>query len=331
MSRTLASYNPFRCQGTEMLPHFLLVCKLSILVVFIKEYYLELEAPFIPFIGLLDLFHGSEAYTFTLRAGLFVGGGLVLFNKWPKFGATLAGSVLLIHLLGTRLDFKNHVMLTACVLLICGLAPNKYAILLYRLQLGLIYFGATLNKILDPDWRNGLFFQNWMEARLKFPILADIAHATHPTLVYAAAGWITIIVEATMLVLILSPQYNRAAIWLGAIFHFSTTVFAGGSIFGFFVPCLLIAFLGLNEQNKTTAPSQDKVSSFTQRQQRLKESISTPWILFTLFWLIHFFSPHLYIVQTLIFSACFAVLFPYADTWNWFRSKILSHHGSPVR
>lgn len=331
MNRTLASYNPFRCQGTEMLPHFLLVCKLSILVVLIKGYYTELEAPFIPFVGFLDLFHGSQTYTYALRTGLFIGGGLVLFNKWPKLGATLAGSVLLIHLLGTRLDFKNHVMLTACVLLICGLAPSKYGMLLYRLQFGLIYFGATLNKILDPDWHNGVFFQNWMEARLKFPILADIAHATQPTLVYTAAGWITIIIEAIMLVLVLTPKYNRAAIWIGIAFHFSTTVFAAGNIFGFFVPGLLIAFLGFNEQNETTKTHREKSSGFKEIQIKLKQSTSTPWILFALFWLIHFTSPYLYVVQTLAFSACFAALFPYADTWKWLRSIFTFQHGTTVR
>lgn len=331
MNRRLAAYNPLSCQGTEMLPQLQLVCKLSFLVVLIKGYYLELEAPFIPFIHLLDLFHGSEMYTWTLRSVFFLGGGLLLFNKWPKFGATLMGSVLLIHLLGTRLDFKNHVFLTACIFLICGLAPNKHALFIYRLQFALIYFGATLNKLLEPDWRTGHFFRNWMEERLNYPFLADIAHATHPTLVYAASSWSTIVIEAAMVFLILIPKYNRAAIWIAAGFHFSTTVFTGGTIFGFFVPGLLIAFLGFDQRNTFENKDVSNGSHFEKVQKRLKQNIFTYWILFSIFWIVHLYSPHRFFVQTLLFTACYVALFPYTDTQNWLRNKTRFKYGTPLR
>ncbi|MBC2605932.1 HTTM domain-containing protein [Pelagicoccus albus] len=330
MNAYLKSLNPFECRDTEMLPQLLLVCKLCFCVIVLKGYYLELEAPFLPFIAWLDVFHGSAAYTWLMRAGALGGGTMILFNIKPKVGATLLGSILLLHLLGTRLDFKNHVMLTACVFLICGLAPNSHVMRLYRWQFALLYFGAAFNKLLETDWRNGRFFQNWMENRLNSPFLSDIAHATNPTLVYAGASWATIILEFVFVYLILDKRWNRTAIWLAAGFHFSTTVFTGGSIFGFFVPGLLIAFLGFDETSLVrTTPSAAK-PLFTQKQEAIKSSVSTYWLLFTLFWLIHLYAPYYFYTQTAVFTFCYLALFPYSDTVNWVRRNTRSNNDTPV-
>ena len=323
MKDWLSNRNPLSLPSGELSPHLLLVCKLAFLVLLADQYYWELEAPFLPFVAALDAFHGSMLYTALLRIGLFLGGGMLLFNLQPKAGATIVGAILFAHLLGTRLDFKNHVVLTACIFLVSGLAPRTKADFFYRIQFAIIYFGAALNKLLDADWRDGRFFQNWLENRLGSPFLADFAQATYPEFVYASLSWITIILEILLIVLILGPKLNRGAIWVGAAFHFSTTVFTGGLTFGFFVPMLIVAFLGFDRSrgNGLPLPQESKLLPLEALQAQLKRNSALPFALLGLFWIVEHSGSIRYPIQTLGFALIYAGLFPYRDFFQWIRKN----------
>lgn len=319
MKEWLSKRNPAALPSEAMPPQLLLVCKLAFLVALADSYFLELDAPFLPFLQVLDAFHESTVYASTLRILFFAGGGMLLFNIAPKAGAALVGAVLLTHLLGTRLDFKNHVFITACIFLLCGLSTRERTLTLYRIQFALVYFGAALNKLLDPDWRDGRFFQNWLENRLGSPFLADIAKSTYPDIVYASLGWITIILEAVLIVLILKPELNRGAIWIAAAFHFSTTVFTGGLTFGFFVPMLIVAFVGFDRSRERLGPvlATGSDRSWLDLQERLKRSALLPFALLGLFWLVERSGSIRYPLQTLGFAFVYWALFPYQDFLNW--------------
>ena len=61
--------------------------------------------------------------------------------------------------------YGNNKTFCGLMFLLAGLykpgTPN-----FFRWQLAITYFGAGLNKLLDPDWHSGIFFENWAVNRL---------------------------------------------------------------------------------------------------------------------------------------------------------------------
>ena len=236
--------NPLKIRGLEMQPMLLLVSKLIFLVLVIERYDQKLGSPFIPFVGPLDLFHDSVSYALAIKATFFLGGTLLLLNLKPRMGSVLLGLVLLLHILATRLDFKNHVLLSSMLLMLNGLHIGKGRPTFVYAQFVLIYIGACFNKVLDPDWWTGRFFQNWMENRLNVPAPVElIVSVFPPSLTYAAFGWIAMAMEALIAYFLIVPSKRRAGVWIAACFHFCTFVLSAGNLFGFFIPNLIIGFL----------------------------------------------------------------------------------------
>ena len=64
-----------------------------------------------------------------------------------------------------------------------------------RWQLGITYFGAGLNKLLDVDWHTGVFFENWAVNRLHHSWYITLDSLLPPMLLARLVCWTTIITE----------------------------------------------------------------------------------------------------------------------------------------
>jgi hypothetical protein len=101
-------------------------------------------------------------------------------------------------------------------------------------QLGITYFGAGLNKLLDVDWHSGVFFENWAVHRLHQPWYMAL-DAVLPRMVLARLMcWTTIITELGVVPAIFIPRLQYWAICANILFQSGLLLFTGTTFTLFF-------------------------------------------------------------------------------------------------
>ena len=72
---------------------------------------------------------------------------------------------MLLAVVSSKAYYGNNKTFCGLMFFLTGLyAPGTPPFV--RWQLGITYFGAGLNKLLDGDWHTGVFFENWAVNRL---------------------------------------------------------------------------------------------------------------------------------------------------------------------
>ncbi|MEX2263602.1 MAG: DCC1-like thiol-disulfide oxidoreductase family protein [Bryobacteraceae bacterium] len=228
------SWNPFRCGGTALPIPLLLMVKLVALTLLLTNHVRLLPDPFLPFIPGLDLLLPPLVFQRILQT-VFVASALaLLFNRWVRASSLVLGLTILLAVVSSKAYYGNNKTFCGCLLFLTGLYEPKRGTLLLRWQLIVVYFGAGLNKILDADWRSGLFFENWAANRLRHGLYMQAAALLPPLALAKIMCWSTIIVELT-----LSPAFaiRRAwplAIWINILFHSALLLFTGSTFTMFF-------------------------------------------------------------------------------------------------
>lgn len=240
-----SSWNPLRNNVSGLPPHLVVVGKafaifLIIKTLFFTGSFFRLREPYLPFLSVFDAI-GHPAIVLTIfKIGFYGSAIAILFNRNVRAFCLIAGSCILLSLLGARGSFSNNFLFTSLILLLVGLqkqGENKSSWIRY--QLAILYFGAALNKGMDPDWQTGRFMEFWMND-LPISMFQKLAAFFPPMVFSKAMSWFTIITEASLGVLALS---NRTSlfIFLGIAFHFGITFFTGRT-FGWFFPMLVVSY-----------------------------------------------------------------------------------------
>lgn len=237
---------PLRFEGTSMLPNVLLMCKLLVLLLLAHHLFEKIDDPFLPFIPFLDAFNEIPGlFKTVLRIGLVTAAFMLFFNIYVRTSSLIIGSIVLLQMLSSKPLFNNHTFVCGCALFLAGLTNNKQPPHLLIWQLSLIYFGASINKILDADWLSGAFMHNWLAVARENSLYLSISNQL-PDLMFAKMlSYIAFGTEFIIGVLLLFKKWRLFAIWFIIIFHtmlFSWTAFR----FGHFLESLmiiLIAFL----------------------------------------------------------------------------------------
>ncbi|MGE0268103.1 MAG: hypothetical protein AB7S78_06590 [Candidatus Omnitrophota bacterium] len=113
---------------------------------------------------------------------------------------------------------------------------------LIRLQVSLVYFGSGLNKLLDPDWLSGQYFEYWMHEIIINKKYIMAASYLPPMLLSKLMGWLTIIGEFVISVFLTSKRYYSLAIWMGICFH-TTALVMTWMDYGIFTIAILMSYL----------------------------------------------------------------------------------------
>lgn len=229
------SWNPLRCGGTALPTPLLLLAKIVALAYLLSDIRM-LPEPFLAFIPALDVFIGSTAWVWTLRSVFFAAGLALLFNRWPRASALAMGLAVMTAVVSSKAYYGNNKLFAGSLLLLVGLYHPRTGPWLLRLQLALTYFGAGLNKILDPDWQNGLFFHHWAGTRLEQPLyLWAQQFFPQPYGLGLLVCWTTILTELGLAAVFLAaPRLWPAAIWVSLLFHASLLEFTGTTFNMFF-------------------------------------------------------------------------------------------------
>ncbi len=145
-----------------MPPGWLLAAKLLAFAMFRGPAFLGAGPPFLPFVPVLDS-PWFALWLAPVTAVVFYGSFLCLiFNRMVQPACLVIAGCVLVHVAGHRLEYANNLMFAGVFLLLIGLHDSRTGLWPLRIQLALVYGGASLNKALDPDWWNGRFFDTLM-------------------------------------------------------------------------------------------------------------------------------------------------------------------------
>ena len=237
-----ASLNPFRITGTELPANVLLMAKLLVICFLVNLHWRELPDRFLPFLPILEHAGSPMLFKRVLQAAFLIGAAGVLFNYRVRAGCLLLATVIFAGVLSSRPFFENNRVYAGCLWLLAGLQPSGKEPWPLRLQVSLLYFGAGLDKLLEPDWRTGQFFENMLTT---FGHAHSYAHFSSwfPHLwLSSALGWIVITVELTLSTgFLIRPLWAPVAC-IGIAFH-TALLLGAGKTFGMFYFAALAAFL----------------------------------------------------------------------------------------
>lgn len=257
-----SSYLPWKITGQELPANILLMAKLMLALLLFHGFFGKIKDPFLPFLPILESFNQINGlFEILMRASFVIGASMLVFNIRPKKAIMALGLIILLVLLSSKTLFRNHIFIVACVYLIVGFTQKKYIQLALIIQVAILYFGASFNKMMELDWWSGQFIHNWLAEARGNIIYIKVSSLMPEMWLAKLMSWSSILVEFLIAVLILSKKWRSTAIWMLIIFHFGMfTILAFR--FGHFVQdlfILLIAFIDWPEQgiNKSIANSKN--------------------------------------------------------------------------
>jgi hypothetical protein len=257
-------WNPLRITGTPMPPNVLLLCKVLAVAVLATGHVRILPAPFLPFIDGLDRLTEPRTFQIVLQS-VAIGSALaLLFNRAVRASALVLGSCLLVGVVASRAYYGNNKTFCGLALVFAGLSDFDRPPYLLRWQLSLVYFGAALNKLLDPDWQSGVFFQYWGGEKLKNPVFLAFAGWLPPLLAGKIMCWGTIIAEFGAAFGLLVPRLVPYALWANVLFQVGLLEFTGTTFTLFFygMQAATLAFVAWPEELRIDFDDQRRFGRF---------------------------------------------------------------------
>lgn len=239
-----ASWNPLRLSGTRLPAPLLLAAKLIVITMLATGHVSTLPDPFLPFLPVFDRIGNPDLFRRLLQILFLAGSIALLLNRRVRLASFVVGVTILVGIASSRIYWANNTFFCGAVLALIGLHTSPRSVWLLRIQVAMIYFGAGLNKILDPDWLSGQFFEHWAVENLQHDLYIRVAALLPPMALAKFLCWATIATELSLSVGFAARPLWPFAIWLGLLFHVSMTVFTGITfvLFLYVAPAAYFAF-----------------------------------------------------------------------------------------
>ena len=244
--------NPLKLSELSLPPQIVLLCRLLALTLLLTNHQSQIQTPFLPFLAIFDSLPPA-IFQYTLKAALVIGALGILFTRKTRAFATLTGITILLAVLSSRAYYGNNKTFAGLLLILSALSSQTGPPRLIQWQLALVYFGAGLNKILDPDWQSGQFFHHWATDRLGNPVYIWLSAQLPPLVAGKLFCWTTIAAELAIAVLTLIPRFHPAVIWSSGLFQSSLLLFTGDpfNLFFYSMQASLFAFARWPEKQLT--------------------------------------------------------------------------------
>jgi hypothetical protein len=242
--RSLARFDPLRITGTALPPAVLLACKLLALSLILRGYVPKLPEPFLPIVRVFEHVPRPDLFRQALVATFLVAATALVLNVCVRTSAFFAGLVFVLEPLVSRVAFYYGNFFCGAILLLSALIHSPLGVRIVQGQFLVMYFGSGLNKLLDPDWRNGHYFQYWMGGR---SARYDLPASWLPEGAFALfMSWSTIAIELSLPFLLARRRTFAWGVWLAILFHVGSMLVAKGD-FGIFVSAILFSFVVFGE------------------------------------------------------------------------------------
>jgi len=243
--RRLASLNPLRISGTSMRPNVLLAAKLLALCVLVTGRIRGLPYHFLPLVAFLGRVGSPREFHRGLEL-VFLVAALALFcNQFVRTACLLLGLVFVVAVLSSAEYWHNNVLYTGLFFVLAALDGARSRISLFRYQLAVLYFGAAWNKLALSDWRDGAFVKDWLPHY--FHGYPHVASLFPDTTLSTGLGWVAMVTEAALVVLLLVPRFVPLAIFVGVGYHTGLVTMTKGWTFGMFWYALTATYVALLE------------------------------------------------------------------------------------
>ncbi len=235
---------PWRSLGTPMRPNTLLMCKLLLLLLVLHGFQWTIRDPYLPFLQGLDVFRSLPGlFEVVLKAAFFGAGLSLLCNVRVRTSAIVLGATVILALVASKPMFRNHIFFVGCLFLLAGLHRRDEEAWLIKIQFSVMYFGAFLNKIWDPDWRTGQFMHHWLHGHLRNPFYETFSPLLPDFWFGMMLSWTVIVSECLLTVLFFVPRWRTRGVCLTLAMHLGFLLVVGRRPFGHFTEDVLIALL----------------------------------------------------------------------------------------
>ncbi len=226
------SWNPLKCSGTDLPKNLTIMVKTLAIAALVVNHVRILPDPWLPFVPYLDLFP-PVLFQKTLQIVFLVSALAIVFNRRLRLFSLLIGATMLLAVVSSKAYYGNNKTFCGLMFLLAGLykpgTPN-----FFRWQLAITYFGAGLNKLLDPDWHSGVFFENWSVNRLHQSWYIAINSWLPPFLLARFMCWATIVTELGIVPCLFVGQLNALAVFSNVLFQATLCLFTGTTFTLFF-------------------------------------------------------------------------------------------------
>jgi hypothetical protein len=238
--RILADLNPLRLEGKSIPPNLVLIGRFIGLTLLLLR-----DTPFprhLPYLELLDALGSEGQFHAALRLAAGLGYALLFFGPFIRSGCFLLGSAMLVGLLACRPCQSVAHTYVACLFLVISMSGHATGPWLARMQVVMLYAGATIHKVLDPDWWNGRYFETLMIARHQHSLYSYAAAQLPPLSLSTSMGVVTILTEAAIVACLLRRRWYVPGVLLGVFFH-SVMVLLMGQTFGPFYAAIMVSYV----------------------------------------------------------------------------------------
>lgn len=253
MRAALWRHHPLNIHGTELPPNLLLMAKVFVVLLLTKGYVFKIKAPFLPLLPLFDHVPWPYALSLGLQCVFVVASVALLLNIRVRMSAFLVGLVFLLVPLMARGSYTNGTFFCASILMLTGFHHNSMSMWLLKMQIVIMYFGSSVNKLLLQDWRTGQYMDYWLRHVDPSPLYQSLAGMMSPVLLAKLMCWGTIGIELFVAAAFLNRRGYRIGAAAGFVFHVISLAFAGHD-FGAFGPAMLAAYLVFFKWPNADAP-----------------------------------------------------------------------------
>ena len=257
------SWNPLKCRGTDLPLNLTVMVKVLAIVVLLVNHVRILPDPWLPFIPGIDQIP-PLLFQRTLQTGFVLSAIAIVFNRRVRLASLILGATMLLAVVSSKAYYGNNKTFCGLMFFLAGLykpgGPN-----FIKWQLAITYFGAGLNKALDPDWHSGVFFQNWAVNRLRQPWYIALDSKLPPMLLAKFMCWSTIVTELATVPCLLLPSLQYWAVLANIFFQSSLLLFTGTTFTLFFYSMTAASFAFFNWPTEPVPVFYDAGSALTQR------------------------------------------------------------------
>lgn len=226
------SWNPLRCAGTGLPTNIAILVKCLAIAVLLTNHVRLLPDPWLPFVPAIGAIPG-ELFQRTIQVVFFLSALAILFNRRIQWASLILGTTMLLAVVASKVYYGNNKAFCGLMFFLAGLyKPGGPPFL--RWQLALTYLGAGLNKLLDPDWQTGVFFEYWSVHRLHEQAYMLIDRLLPKLWLGRFMCWFTIVTELGIVPFLLLPRLYFWGVLLNVLFQCGLCLFVGNTFTLFF-------------------------------------------------------------------------------------------------
>ena len=243
------SWNVLSIYGTALPPNVLLMAKLVVAALLLTRP-LRTSEHHLPFFSIFDHLGSPQQFRLVLSAIFVSASILLLMNVAVRTMCVIAGSAMVISLLASKPFFANNLLFAGLLLILAGIYDERSRCWMLRLQVAVMYLGAGVNKLLEPDWRSGQFFQHWYGVFHQSGWYVQLSEQMPPLLLAKLMTWPVILLELLLAVALLYRKTVPIAITAAIGYHTALLLMTNSTftVFYYAVAASMLAFVDWPER-----------------------------------------------------------------------------------